>query len=418
MTTVFAENQLPKERAIVESKQPITPSFYNGAIHLSDLSTSAATGGAMYTINAPGRYYIASDLGIAPSNSQVAAIKITASNVFLDMNEATIYQRTGNSQTGLMGIEVDSSIANVTILNGKINGLNVSDSTEQNAGVVIGSSANNITIEDVVVFGCTSATNEVAGFLLNSCNNISLINCSANNNTNTLATATSDNGTVSGFKLSSSADCILQNCYANRNASTDQNGYGFKLTSSTYNKILNCTALNQISTSNDSGDSAVGFYSTDGTGNSFNGCESIGNVGSSSAVASNGIGFYLAGTEKYSSIINCAAIGNGCAATNTSGVGYGIWMPSGVTYCEIRNNRLLSNYGYANSYGIYDDTATTIANLYVNNFAHGNVNNAGTVNNYAFTVTFTSSKVSATYNALTNLATAQGSFYNVDVTKT
>ena len=335
------------DRNMLESKQPITPSFYNGVIHLSDLDTSASAGGAMFTISAPGRYYIASDLSLAPTNSRAAALKITANNVFLNLNSATIFQRASNTQTGLMGVEIAASVNNVRVINGTINGLNVSDTTEQNAGVYIGSSANSITIEDMVVSNCTSATAEVTGFLVSSsATNIKFINCHANNNTNTKATATDDTGTVNGFKLTSASGCLLQDCSAVRNASTDHNVFGFRLELSNHNRLIGCKALNQVTSSNDANDIAAGFYSSDGLGNLFDSCTAMGT--SASTVSVYAIGFRLGDTtvsnESLTTIKRCYIQGNG-GGTTAGGIAIGIHVTSGVSLCNIIENTVLSNGG-------------------------------------------------------------------------
>ena len=394
----FAEDLAQVDRAIAESKQPITPNFYNGSIHLSDLSTSAAAGGAMYTISAPGRYYVAGDLGIAPTNSRVAAIKITASNVFLDLNDMTIYQRSGNSQTGLMGIEIASGVANVRIINGVINGLNVSDATEQNAGVVVSSSANNITIEDVVVMQCTSDTKEVAGFLLSSCNSVKLVNCEANANSNSLATATDNSGMVNGFKLSSASNCVLQNCLAIANGSADHHAHGFRIESSNYNSFIECRAINQSTTSNDSGDMATGFYCNASAGNLFEKCIATGNVAGTSSGAL-AVGFYLIGTTTYATISHCLAQSN----SGGSGTGYGILVASTVSDCNVTDNFALSNTGTVAGYGIVDAGSTNT--MYTSNFAHSNRIPSGLVSNYNGSVGQVSTATHSNYNNLDNTRT-------------
>lgn len=406
------------EKSLDPIKQPITPSFYGGVIHLSDLNTSATAGAAMYTIQSSGRYYVSSDLSLAPDNARVAGIKIDASNVLLELNSAIIYQRNGNSQTGLIGIEVDSNIANVRIQNGVINGLNVADSTEQNGGVVVQSGANNIKIENVIVSGCTSATHEASGFLLSSCNNVKLINCESSNNTNTLASATDNNGSVNGFKLDTCNGCVLQECYANRNNSTDQNAYGFRLESSKYNKVMTCNALNQVSGSGDSGDMAAGFYSSDGAGNLFESCTSNGNTGGSNSGCI-GAGFVLgdntATNEKYSAIVHCRAEGN----DGGTGDGYGISVTSGVQFCEVREDIMVGNTGSNSGYGIRDENAQANTNtIYIKNFAaHNGKNDGTTINNYSVSPAPSGSVQvkQGNYNSYTGMDAAETGFFNVEI---
>lgn len=411
----YADDAVKQDKSI-NSRQPITPMFYTGVIHLSDLDTSAAADAGMYTINAPGRYYVANDLSLAPDNDGVAGIQITASNVILDLNDTTIYQRTGSSSTGLIGIEVAASLSNIKIMNGRIQGLNVSVAGQINAGVVINSSANDILIEDVIVSGCTTASGstgrEVSGFLLNGCNDVRLINCESSNHTNGADWDGSNAGSVNGFKLITAGTdcsaCVLENCIASLNSSTNENSYGFRLDSSEYTMILNCSAQNQTSSSSTSGDSAVGFYSNAGTGNLIEKCQSIGNTGGSHA-GSLGIGLFLSSTEKYSTIKKCLAQSN----DGGTGLGYGINIGASVADCSVGGNAVLSNTGTAGGFGILDNGATDV--MYINNFAHSNRIPGGLVVNYSGTV-FTTTMVSGgTHTSFTGLYSAKAGYDNLEI---
>jgi hypothetical protein len=170
---------------------------------------------------------------------------------------------------------------------------------------------------------------------------------------------------VNGIKLIDCAKCVLENCTADGNygagGAAGATVYGIRLEASSggckYNRILSCQATNNYTSGTDTNSNAIGFYANNGQGNIFRECLALGNQGTSTVIAAYGAGFKFNGTEQYSSIINSAAIGNGCAAANTLGVAYGIWMPSGVSYCEIRENRILGNSAYLTAYGIYDPTA-------------------------------------------------------------
>ena len=397
---------------------PVLPNYYSNIISDGSLNATVAAGGAMYTITNSGRYFVSSNLEVDPTNSQVAVIKISASNVLINLNAVTIYQKSSNAATGLMGIEVDTNVSNVYVTNGLISGLNVADSTEQNAGVVIGSGASHIIFENVMVLGCTSNTAEVSGYLLNSCNNVKLIDCESSGHTNTKSVATNSTGIVNGFKMSGCYSCLLENCRANRNSSTDQHSYGFRLEASRYNKLRNCTAFNQTSNSNDSGDLAVGFYSNGGQSNWFENCAAIGNVGGTNA-GSIGAGFVLgdgtAGNEKFSTVTGCRAEGN----SGGTGDGYGISVASGVSFCEIRENTLIGNTGTNSGYGLRDQNVQASTNvIYIKNFAYANGKNDGTVvNNYSVSPapsgTFQSKQ--GNYNNYSLLDASLTSYYNVEI---
>ncbi len=397
---------------------PVLPNYYSNIISSGNLNTTATAGGAMYTITNSGRYFVSSSLELDPANSRVAAIKVSANNVLINLNATTIYQKTSNTATGLIGIEVDSNVSNVYVTNGLISSLNVADGTEQNAGVVINSGANHIIFENVLVLGCTSDTAEVSGYLLNGCSNVKLIDCESNGHTNTKSTATNSTGTVNGFKLSSCDGCLLENCRANRNTSADQNSYGFRLESSRYNKLLNCTAFNQISNSNDTGDLAAGFYSNSGQSNLFEKCESIGNTGGTHA-GSIGAGFILgddtSNNEKFTSLLKCRAEGN----SGGTGDGYGILVKSGVSFCEVRENILVGNTGSNSGYGIYDqNTQANTNSVYIKNFAFSNGKSDGTVvNNYNVSPAPTGifPVKQGNYNNYTSIAYSESGYDNIEI---
>jgi hypothetical protein len=393
----------------LDLKSTITPSFYTSAIHLSDLDTSVASSGAMITIRASGRYYLSGDLPLNPTNNTVTGIKISASNVILNLNSATIYQQTGNSATGLIGIEVASSLYNIQIFNGKIAGLN-------NTGLKINSSAHNIRIYDLIISDCSSSTAEVMGVYLDTCNNVTFENCESSNHSNTKAGATDDTGTVNGFKLSSCNNCLLRSCLAIKNSSASQNSYGFRLIASKYNRILDCHAINQITTSATSGELAAGFSAITGTGNFFDNCDAVGNTGGTHA-GSIGAGFILgdgtASNEKYTVIINCRASSN----DGGTGIGYGVNLTSGTSLCRVVENRANNNTGTASGYGFIDQN-TTSTTIYTNNFAYGNGKSDGSViNNYSVAPapSGTLQIKQGNYNSFVALEASKTGYYNVEI---
>ncbi len=393
----------------VDLKSTITPSFYTSAIHLSDLNTAVSSSGAMITIRASGRYYLSGDLPLNPTNNTVTGIKISASNVVLNLNAATIYQQTGNSSTGLIGIEVASSLYNVHVFNGKISGLN-------NTGLKVNSSAHNIHIHDLIISDCSSATAEVFGVYLDTCNDIRFENCISSNHSNTKAGASDDTGTANGFKLNSCNDCVLRGCSAVRNSSVSQNSYGFRLIASKYNCFFDCHAFNQISTSATSGELAVGFSAITGTGNLFDTCEAVGNTGGTHA-GSIGSGFILgdgtASNEKYSVITHCRVSSN----DGGTGIGYGINLTSGTSLCRVTDNRVNSNTGVTSGYGIIDQN-TTSTTIFTNNFAYGNgKSDASVINNYSVSPapSGTLQIKQGNYNSFAALDASKTGYYNIEI---
>ena len=404
--SVYSFSYATKIDKYIKLSQPITPSFYNGVIHLSDLNMSAGSGSGMFKINKPGRYYVAGDLSLAPVNNQVIGIEISTNDVLLNLNSSMIYQRVGNTKTGLIGIQVDGNVRNVRICNGTVNGLNGSDASDFMGGVVkVGSGTDTVTIEDVIVSNCTTSNEELSGFLLDSCINVKLINCQSINNSNTKSGASGTNGNVCGFRLNAASNCLLQGCVASGNVSTDLNSYGIRVGDSCSNiMVLNCRALNQRSNST-SVTTSAGFNIIDGTGNLVDGCTAIGNTSGTNA-SSVGAGFILGGSELNTTLQNCLSQSN----SGGTGTGYGITVAVGVAYSCVQNNLVFSNTGTAAGIGINDGGTSSV--MYVSNFAHSNRVPGGLVTNYSGTIGETST---ATHTNYTNLDTTKSGYNNLEI---
>ena len=358
----------------VSVREPITPAFYNGRILLADLVNTVAAGGAAYTISTPGRYYVVEDLQFNPDNHRVSAIYINSNNVFLNLNSASIYQKSTNTNTGLMGVEIAGSVKNVRVANGTIAGLTVSDATEQNAGLYIGANTQTVTIENVTVSNCTSVTREVIGFLANSgSTGLRFINCESVNNTNTatVGSANDPNGYCNGFKINTCLGAVLEKCNANRNSSTNGVCFGIRLESCKYTHVLQCTALYNVSSSSTSTDYVAGLYTYNSRGDVFKNCTSNGNYAGSNAGCM-GIGCYVNGTSRY------VMIKDSCFEANYGGTGdgYGIQLAATQAFCLIDGNRVAGNTGANTGYGIKDG-GTNVTNVYVRNFAMGNAKDDG-----------------------------------------
>ncbi|HLB40178.1 MAG TPA: right-handed parallel beta-helix repeat-containing protein, partial [Candidatus Babeliales bacterium] len=125
----------------------VSPAFYDIGIKptdLSDVNTSA-----MYTISRHGRYYLSQDIlaNTTVSSTAIPAIKITTSNVVLDLNQATITRYGSNTKINI-GIEIAASQSNITIQNGRIS--NLAGDTDCN-GIKVGSGCSNLVFKNLTI---------------------------------------------------------------------------------------------------------------------------------------------------------------------------------------------------------------------------------------------------------------------------
>lgn len=132
----------------------VTKVFFQGNIKQTELDQSAASG-YMYKINLPGRYYVASDLTFNPTYTGVIGIKISTSNVILDLNSKTLKHINGApviaGTPSFILIQIDPGVSNVSIFNGKF----VSDGTTLATAILLHKnetqSANDIELSSLTI---------------------------------------------------------------------------------------------------------------------------------------------------------------------------------------------------------------------------------------------------------------------------
>ena len=470
-TSIGFANEVTKAEPGVDIKSPITPSFYSGVIHLSDLDTSADSDTGMFTIQSSGRYYVSGDLSLAPGNARVAGIMINADNVLLDLNQTTIFQRVGNSQVGCRGIEVASGKKNITIKNGSISGLTgngihveincgsvvvediivqscassfdaTDDGNDVYGGILLnGTSGNEVRssiLRNVYISQCNASGDTVAGLSMNYCNNVTVVDSFFNDNR-----ATANDNIASGVFMANCVSCEFKNCEASGNEGDGTgNGYGFDLSAACsacsfenciasnnkgqpvygfyvngglYNIFTNCSASYQQANGTAVDSSSYGFYSTDGTGNAFEECRSCGNLSGDFAGVI-GAGFGLDGTEQYTSILNCVAEANGNVPVGTAGLAYGFDLGSSTVACHIEGNKAISNVGVTSGSAGFRDQVTESTNVYIKNFAHSNSGD-GTVSNYSIDPSGVSGfpLKGGNYDDLTGLDASVTGYFSVEI---
>jgi len=322
--------------------------FYEAPIVSANLKKEAAV---MYEINSSGSYYIANDLTVKGITAiSPTYIKITASNVSVNLNSQAIIYDTTSAQTDCIAIEVASGLSNITIYNGTISGIKgtaikvgTGCSNVEIKDILIEKcdkvgmtfdTANNVNIENVTIIGCSSAsstTTTAVAANFSTCSNVAIKNSNFNNNIATSVTVDSvttwedtiglyitdstsvtikdcnansnKGGACYGLRLTGSKGCSILNCNFTGNEGTTGIAYGLSLESCKSTRIENCTSQSNSSTGND----AVGFNISDSTGLIFTKAIALNNFTTTAGV--NTYGFKLSASPS-NQFINSEAIAN------------------------------------------------------------------------------------------------------------
>lgn len=354
----------------------ISPTFYDVSIKPSDLSDVNTS--AMYTISRHGRYYLSQDILANSTVAGISIIKIAASNVVFDLNQATITQY-GSNTNPTVGVEIAASQNNVTIQNGRICslqgtsgiGIKVNASCKNlvfknltiadiqgttGAGISTAATCSNLVFQDLIVSGCKTGidlvtVNSVLIRNVQCVNSTSSYGLDVENATNVviLDSIFGKNGGP-GLRIYNGTGTVVDNCIANNNT-----GDGYLLTSCNTIWLKNCTA------SYNNGEPSVGFHVVTSSVCRFSNCAAYGQLDGSKA-----LGWYFEDTVSTSIIENCHAY----RQYNTGGIAAGIYFENNNTYCVVRNCLLYDNIGSTNSYGFYDGSPTSTT-LLSHNVAYG-----------------------------------------------
>lgn len=414
----------PHTRAIDESNYRIT-------ISNSNVSSNPSTAG--YSIDRSGNYILINNITPNPTNNNKPIIKITQSNVTLDLNKKTIFQIRNNGATGIVGIEIANGLRNISIINGTISDIN-------GTGLKLGSSCSEINIEDLKVVNCSKIgldftsggnvieLNNVHATGNNGSTGTEAVGIKCTNVINLIATKCYFNGNNSGSASKDGYGALLDACNGCKfdfclfNTNEGQNGYGAHITNSSGShkgtEFKDCRAIENTGTagagagffitasdtrfltcrsSSNQGTSAGYGFRVIGENNIYEDCLAINNISTASGStaygfysnngqaniwlncqaigtqagtgSSVGAGFYLGGTEKFSGLEKCKAQSN----SGGSGKGYGVFL-DGANHCSIVNSRLETNFGddaTNGGYGIKDETNPSTC-MFFGNFAFGN----------------------------------------------
>lgn len=336
----------------------ITTPAFQYPIKPSDLKTPQASGAYEFTINAPGRYYIAADVAARPntnsSYTNATLIYITASDVTLDLNGKTIRAATGSNanQAGLTAIQVAANLSNIVIRNGQINGRALGGTTSYiTNGIAVNSGCNSITLSDLQLTNIggngTTAVNPF-GTVTPYAFGIA-INCNQD--------------TTSSNRL---RDITLQNCLVNNTATgaagTSAAGIYISYTDSV--TLNNCT-VDTVKASGSSNPSSYGVYTNNVNTIKLQNCTANGVGGNSNSYGSGAAtGFYLASSTVAVECNNCLAARTYSNTTTYSAIGFDLsgTGPYRLNDCTVTNNTTDTDVTSASNIGFYNNS-TAITNF-------------------------------------------------------
>ena len=207
-----AVTETMKPLDVVEPRTPVGP------------DTTPGNNAVVFIIDRPGSFYLTQTLG-APSND--VAIRISASDVTLDLNGFTVRPSTGGFPIGATGsgdgrgisfptdgVQIESGHRNIRVFNGTIRGF---------SGTGLSITADDVTLEDLRL-----EDNTLWGVDTEGSSDARLVNCHATGNGGTNTDLTG------GFLLSGGADA--EGC-----TSTDSVGTAFRIINSS-STLCNCHA--------------------------------------------------------------------------------------------------------------------------------------------------------------------------------
>jgi len=290
-------------------------------IYASTIGTSG------YAITEPGYYVLTENIPFSPGGA-ATAITIESNFVTLDMNHHTIYLNDGSATC--RGIEIDPSLHNITIKNGKLSGFTgyglISDASSTGKGIF------NIKIEnlDITNASCNSAVYIEGNSTNGDAHDILFSGC----------TITEIAATSITFYMVQANNITVINSKINNNTPT---GTHVACTPATNCRFINCEISNNSSTN------AANMLNTGQHGAVVDNCIISGNTGLNTLR-----GIVISGT---SIIKNCIVSGN-----STVGLLHNILLASNLRGGHVENCIVADNESTTNhAYGIYIDNS---ANLY------------------------------------------------------
>ncbi len=280
----------------------------------------------------------------------------------------------GNSTLKAYGIKITHA-EGITIEDSKIIGMRTGSTQNDSYGCHI-TNSKNIVLNDVHSGSHDGA--ECCAFYVKNSSIIQMNNCEAAGCTSYTNSTTG----ASGFCFNSSNGCILDECISIGHTGK-YSSYGTRFSSCTGIIMKKCNSLgNQLSSDNVENSHCCGFYSEQGSGNTWHNCEASSNSGGS-ADGSFVAGFLLDNGECQSTITHCIAQSNGDLTFTARS--YGFWLSNAtadINHCHIKDCSALNNCSgtQGGAIGFYDDRVDSTLNLFVDNYAYGNLGSTTTTN--------------------------------------
>jgi parallel beta-helix repeat protein len=236
---------------------------------------------------------------------------------------------------------------------------------------------------------CTALANQgetiAAGFCADNCTSVAFKDCTAHQNSAT-DTATSESY---GFFMNNTTAITFKNCDAAQNNAINT-AAGFRIKSSKYNHLSECTANNNFITGSGANHRGHGFMvdTAESIGHYFEHCTAFGNQGSTNAL-SLCAGFSLE-TATHCIIANCLSQANG----GTAGFGIGINLAADCGLCLVKECQVISNRSLTTgkAIGIRDQHLTGNSTI-IDNFAFGNRDYSSTPLDKNYSIYYNDSKV-------------------------
>lgn len=305
---------------------------YTTFLGQNNVINNTAASGTMKIISEQGRYYLREDMHISPANTDVTCLKITSSNVIVDLRGYTIM---GNTTTGagMIGIEVASNLSNIQIVNGTISAMN-------GTGIKVNTGCNDVQLHNIKIDNCT-----LVGITMNTCTDIHLYKLIVTRCDGSHASAS--DGAV-GLRLATCKRVRISGSHfdGNWNASTGD-AMGVYVSNSTHCEFVDCSALsNKAGT--DPGDAAYGFrIASSSSGAVFKGCVSGHNT------SQDGPAYGYSIDASNSVMMECCSAHSNTAAGTDAGTddSYGFSFSENAGSAYLKNCFSNNNTGAANVYG-------------------------------------------------------------------
>lgn len=285
-----------------------------------------------YSITNPGHYQLGSDIIYNPLSADDQIIRISASDVILNLNNFTIRQDPSNTFDTIQGIVIDPNLSNITIQNGTIAQIT-------GTGLIINEGCSRITIENIQTYSCGFAGMYAFGTSNNPITELAIDQCVTYS-----CGALSTDAVASAVIINSCRNSTVSNCRIenNRNDLTNFSGlWTFDTQLTNFSNI--------IVRDNSSAVDIVGFLIQQGYALYFNNCSAVSNIVTPEGSGTSG-GFLVSLPADVNGNINFKQC---IASSNSGGVVASGFAVNDALYQNISftDCRAVTGFGTEQSYG-------------------------------------------------------------------